>query len=265
MTTAGDTSAKNLDSSFGAWSYTVEKTVTKTYNLFKNILGHALPNDMTVWGTQAGSNFLSGMQSGASGIGSAVNNLSGNIRSAFAGMSDYLRGVGYNAGEGLYDGLAAWGGSLNQLARSIANSVTSTLRNVLQIRSPSRVMREIGEYTGEGLALGIEDSSDDAVNAAKAMATGVVFAAGSVTAGINGDSIQTALSGTYATAVTGVVGNLNASPAQISSIELLAQINERLARLAQMQMVMDTGEVVGVLAAPMNNQMASIRLREGRA
>ena len=126
-------------------------------------------------------------------------------------------------------------------------------------------MREIGEYTGEGLALGIEDSSGDAVNAANAISTGVVSSAGSVTAGINGDSIQTALTGTYATAVAGAVGNLNASPAQISSIELLAQINERLARLAQMQMVMDTGEVVGVLAAPMNNQMSAIRLREGRA
>lgn len=265
MTTAGDTSAKNLDSSFGAWSYTVERTVTKTYNLFKNILGHALPNDMTVWGSQAGSQFLSGMQSGSSGIGSAVNNLSSRITNAFGGLEDSTYWSGYYAGQGLYNGLAAWGSSLQELARRIANSVTSTLRNVLQIRSPSRVMREIGEYTGEGLALGIEDSSGDAVNAAKAMATGVVSAAGSVTAGINGDSIQTALTGTYATAVAGTVGNLNASPAQISSIELLAQINERLARLAQMQMVMDTGEVVGVLAAPMNNQMSAIRLREGRA
>lgn len=265
MTTAGDTSAKNLDSSFGAWSYTVERTVTKTYNLFKNILGHALPNDMSAWGSQAASNFLSGMQGSASGIGSAVNNLSSNIKGAFAGMSDYLRGVGYNAGEGLYNGLAAWGGSLNDLARRIANSVISTLSAVMRIGSPSKATREIGEYVGEGLAIGIEDSSVDAVDAAKAMATGVVSAAGAVTAGINSDSIQTALSGTYATAVAGAVGNLNASPAQVSSIELLAQINERLARLAQMQMVMDTGEVVGVLAAPMNNQMSAIRLREGRA
>ena len=265
MTTAGDTSAKNLDSSFGAWSYTVEKTVTKTYNLFKNILGHSLPNDMTVWGTQAGSNFLSGMQGSASGIGSAVNNLSSNIRGAFAGMSDYLRGVGYNAGEGLYNGLASWGGSLQQLARSIANSIINTLSKVMHIGSPSKVTREIGEFVGEGLAIGLEDSTGDAVDAARAMATGVVSAAGSVTAGINGDSIQTALAGTYATAVAGAVGNLNASPAQVSSIELLAQINERLAVLSRMQMVMDTGEVVGVLAAPMNNQMSAIRLREGRA
>ena len=265
MTTAGDTSAKNLDSSFGAWSYTVEKTVTKTYNLFKNILGHSLPNDMTVWGTQAGSNFLSGMQSGSSGIGSAVNNLSSRITSAFGGMTDYLRGVGYNAGEGLYNGLAAWGGSLQQLARDIANSIINTLSKVMHIGSPSKVTREIGEFVGEGLAIGLEDSTGDAVDAARAMATGVVSAAGSVTAGINGDSIQTALAGTYATAVAGAVGNLNASPAQVSSIELLAQINERLERLSQLQMVMDTGEVVGVLAAPINNQMSAIRLREGRA
>lgn len=265
MTTAGDTSAKNLDSSFGAWSYTVERTVTKTYNLFKNILGHALPNDMSAWGSQAASNFLSGMQGSASGIGSAVNNLSSNIKGAFAGMSDYLRGVGYNAGEGLYNGLAAWGGSLNDLARRIANSVINTLSAVMRIGSPSKATREIGEYVGEGLAIGISDSAGDAIDEAKAMATGVVSAAGSVVTGINGQSLQTALAGSYSAAVSGSISEIGSSPAQVSAIDLLGQINERLAVLSRMQMVMDTGEVVGVLAAPMNNQMASIRLREGRA
>lgn len=265
MSTAGDTSAKNLDSSFGAWKNTVEQTVTKVYNLFKTIIGHNLVNDMTAWGTSSGENFIDGIKEGASGIGDVANRLSKGVTDKLDGVSGDAYEAGYYAGEGFYNGLAAWGGDIYQLAKDIANTVKNTLKGVLGIRSPSRVTREIGEYTGEGFALGLEDSTDDAVNAAKAMATGVVSAAGSVTAGINGDSIQTALAGTYATAVAGAVGNLNASPAQVSSIELLAQINERLARLAQMQMVMDTGEVVGVLAAPINNQMSAIRLREGRA
>ena len=57
---------------------------------------------------------------------------------------------------------------------------------------------------------------------------------------------------------------MNNSPEQMSVVGLLMQINDRLTRLSQMQMVMDTGEVVGVLSDPINDQLASIRLREGR-
>ena len=265
MTTAGNASAKNLDTSFGAWKNTVEQTVTKTYNLFKNILGNTLVNEMSVWGQQAGSSFTNGMKGGSSGVGSIVNDFSGRIKNALGGLSDSTYWSGYYAGEGLYNELASWGWSIQRLARDIANSVINTLAAVMRIGSPSKATKEIGMYTGEGFAIGIEESSEDAISAARAMATGVVSAAGSVTAGINGDSIQTALSGSYATAIAGAVGNLNTAPAQVSSIELLAQISERLAMLSRMQMVMDTGEVVGVLAEPMNGQLSSIRLREGRA
>lgn len=264
MTSAGNDSASNLDTSFGSWAVTVEQTVTRMYNLFQTILGHALVNDMSIWGSQIGSSLNTGLQSGGSGIGSSVNNLSSNISSAFKWLADDLWNSGWYAGQGLYNGLANWAGSLQSLARSIANTISATLRNALAIRSPSRVMEQIGLYTGEGLAIGIEDSSAGAVDAAKGMAAGVIAAAGSAVDTINGETIQTALAGSYSAQITGTISRMDPVGDQTSVSGLLQQLLSAVNVLSQMQMVMDTGEVVGVLASPMNNELASIRLRERR-
>ncbi|MFR5585675.1 MAG: hypothetical protein ACLTLQ_19265 [[Clostridium] scindens] len=42
-------------------------------------------------------------------------------------------------------------------ASSLASAALSTIKNVLDIHSPSRTTRNFGRLTGEGLALGIED------------------------------------------------------------------------------------------------------------
>ena len=257
MSDTGDTSAKNLDSSFGAWAATVERTVTKMYNLFQNIIGHALVNDMTVWGDKIGSAFNSGVQGSTSGIGSIADRISSGIRSGFAGLPDYLRGVGYNAGEGLYDGLASWGGSLNQLARSIANSVSSTLRNVLQIRSPSKVMEQIGMYTGEGIEVGLEKSAAGIYSAVNAIA-------GGITSGIP-TQIPVELSGINAAqSITAEREAMQAAPSAelLSIVSLLSSYMPYLAE--QQNIVLDDGTLAGHMAPKMNVALQELSTRAAR-
>lgn len=257
MSDTGDTSAKNLDSSFGAWAATVERTVTKMYNLFQNIIGHALVNDMTVWGDKIGSAFNSGVQGSTSGIGSIADRISSGIRSGFAGLPDYLRGVGYNAGEGLYDGLAAWGGSLNQLARSIANSVSATLRNVLQIRSPSKVMEQIGMYTGEGIEVGLEKSAAGIYSAVNAIA-------GGITNGIP-TTIPVELTGINAAqSITAEREAQMAAPSAelLSIVSLLSSYMPYLAE--QQNIVLDDGTLAGHMAPKMNIALQELSTRAAR-
>lgn len=257
MSDTGDTSAKNLDSSFGAWAATVERTVTKMYNLFQNIIGHALVNDMTVWGDKIGSAFNSGVQGSTSGIGSIADRISSGIRSGFAGLPDYLRGVGYNAGEGLYDGLASWGGSLNDLARRIANSVSSTLRNVLQIRSPSKVMEQIGMYTGEGIEVGLEKSAAGIYSAVNAIA-------GGITSGIP-TQIPVELSGINATqSITAEREAQMAAPSAelLSIVSLLSSYMPYLAE--QQNIVLDDGTLAGHMAPKMNVALQELSTRAAR-
>lgn len=257
MSDTGDTSAKNLDSSFGAWAATVERTVTKMYNLFQNIIGHALVNDMTVWGDKIGSAFNSGVQGSTSGIGSIADRISSGIRSGFAGLPDYLRGVGYNAGEGLYDGLASWGGSLNQLARSIANSVSATLRNVLQIRSPSKVMEQIGMYTGEGIEVGLEKSAAGIYSAVNAIA-------GGITSGIP-TQIPVELSGINATQSITAEREVQMAAPSAELLSIVSLLSSYMPYLAEQQnIVLDDGTLAGHMAPKMNVALQELSTRAAR-
>lgn len=75
------------------------------------------------------------------------------LRGAYSGMYS----AGSYAGSGFASGLASQRGRIMSIANSIANSVSATIRRALRVHSPSRVMRDIGKFTGEGLVLGLND------------------------------------------------------------------------------------------------------------
>lgn len=64
--------------------------------------------------------------------------------------------LGSNAAIGLANGINAGAGAAISAARALAAAVTNTLRSALRIASPSKVMAELGGYTAEGFAYGIE-------------------------------------------------------------------------------------------------------------
>ncbi|MGL5765162.1 MAG: phage tail tape measure protein [Sarcina sp.] len=80
------------------------------------------------------------------------------IRSAFTALPSQMRAIGIQIGNGLANGIASSGARAVAQARSIANQVASTMRGALDIHSPSRVTTEIGEYTGEGLIVGLDNT-----------------------------------------------------------------------------------------------------------
>lgn len=85
-----------------------------------------------------------------------------------------LKSIGRDAGRGLLDGLASMEPSLMQTARSIANSISKEIANALKVKSPSRVMMEIGRFVGEGLAKGMESQINAVKSAANDMADAAV-------------------------------------------------------------------------------------------
>lgn len=257
MSDAGNASASNLDSSFGAWSATVEQTVTKMYNLFQTIIGHALVNDMTIWGSQLGAAFNQGIQSGGSGVGSVINNLSNNISSAFRWLPDELWSAGYNAGQGLYNGLAAWAGSLQSLARSIANTISATLRNALAIRSPSRVMEQIGMYTGQGLESGLEKSAQGVYQAISQIAD-------HITTGIPAQ-IPVELSGINAVQSIATEQTLRQTDPSAELTSIVSLLTAYMPYLAEQQnIVLDDGTLAGHMAPKMNIALQEIATRSAR-
>jgi hypothetical protein len=75
--------------------------------------------------------------------------------------NDQYENVGYNAARGYGDGLFSNQARnyVSNQARNLANASANELRRSLQIRSPSRVTREIGQYGGQGFGLGFSDES----------------------------------------------------------------------------------------------------------
>ncbi len=82
--------------------------------------------------------------------------------------------TGKNAMEGLNKGLLSMKGTLMGTARSMANSIRNEINSALDIHSPSRVMEESGEYTGEGLIVGINKMISKVKEAARGLSDSTV-------------------------------------------------------------------------------------------
>ncbi|MGX2958048.1 hypothetical protein JNUCC23_01995 [Peribacillus sp. JNUCC 23] len=81
-----------------------------------------------------------------------------------------LESIGKDAMQGLYDGMASMEGDLVGKAKQIANSIKNAITSALDIHSPSRVLRTIGQYAGQGLVVGLNDSISAVSAVSKQMA-----------------------------------------------------------------------------------------------
>ena len=119
-----------------------------------------------------------------------------NIVSIVSSVDLYSAGV--NIMQGLNNGMQSMQGSIMATAQSIANSVKSTINSALQIHSPSRVLEESGEYTGEGFANGLMNLIDKVRANAQALADTTVKPFS-----VSGNADDIAVSGRYDTGRSG--------------------------------------------------------------
>lgn len=72
-------------------------------------------------------------------------------------LKTQMNKIGQQAVEGMTKGLTSKKAkkSLNKAANTIANTIVKTLKKKLKIHSPSRVLMQLGTYTGEGFVNGI--------------------------------------------------------------------------------------------------------------
>ena len=85
-----------------------------------------------------------------------------------------LYDCGTNAMQGFVDGLSAMRGSVMAVASDIASSVKTTINSALDIHSPSRVMEDSGEFTGQGFVNGIMKMIDRVRSAAQGLSDGAL-------------------------------------------------------------------------------------------
>ena len=260
MNAAGSESGSGLNSGFGGWSGTVSATIDGMYNFFHSTLGTLLPPLMSTWGSTAGQKYNSGLNLWSGDIGSTAQSIADSVETAVSGLPDEMSSIGSMAGQGLYNGLAAWQGSLSSMAWSIANSINAAARSALKIKSPSRVMMEVGEFAVEGLASGIEDRGDGAVKAMKVITTDVIKSTGGLGAGVNREIMNAAAD----RSMNPLAGTAGRSEEIRQVYEYLDRIHDMLEKISRMKVVMDSGELVGVIAPKMNEEFEAISQKERR-
>lgn len=111
-------------------------------------------------------------------ISSVSNSIKGVIQTGWDAAVNFLKSIdlfqiGKNILQGLINGIKSMAGAIGSAVKGVAEAIPSKIKSFLGIHSPSRVLMELGEFTGEGFANGIKsmisnvkDVTSDLANAA---------------------------------------------------------------------------------------------------
>lgn len=110
-------------------------------------------------GTQLGTKFKTGLQNGLTQSVSVARSMSRSITSALKSASSGAYTVGQMIGNGLANGMASTLGRVSAIATRLAQEAEKATRAAAKVNSPSRVFMAIGNYIGEGFAIGIEQTA----------------------------------------------------------------------------------------------------------
>lgn len=176
-------------------------------------------------------------------ISSIVNGLISGIPAIFD--------VGRNIVEGIWNGISKMGDWLWDKVSSFFGGIVNGVKKLLGIASPSKVFAGIGGFMAEGLGEGFDNEFSDIK---KNIENSMNFDAGTITAGANIG--RRYISGSYGSANTIGVGD---------SGRIVMLLEQYLPMLANMKVIMDSGQVVGLLAPGMDEELAKINARRARA
>ena len=151
----------------------------------------ALPGNIASWLSGAISTVVGWVTQFASNATSAASQFGSKLRSGLEAIPGTLGNIGSNIVQGLVNGVTGAAGKLVDAVKGAVGNAIQGAKNLLGIKSPSRVFREIGQYVMQGAALGVDDdaglllkSTDDAMRGMISTAQDVKYTpdAGSVAA-----------------------------------------------------------------------------------
>lgn len=190
------------------------------------------------------------------GIIGAIPELIAAVPRVIAAIADTIRnydwgGIGRNIVQGLKDGIAGMWDNIKDWFNEKVNSLVGGVKRILGIHSPSKVFAGIGGFMAEGLGEGFSDEFAAVKNDIEGSMN---FDAGTITADENISRNYT--SGSYGAASTSGGGD---------SGRIVMLLEQYLPMLANMKVIMDSGQVIGLLAPGMDEELAKINARKARA
>ncbi len=105
-------------------------------------------------------------------IWTTIENIWGRVMDFFEDID--LREIGKNIMDGMVNGIKDKASDIANAAKNAVNGAISGAKNLLGINSPSKVFKQIGEYTGEGLEVGMKSMGGRVKRAGEQMAQSAV-------------------------------------------------------------------------------------------
>lgn len=96
----------------------------------------------------------------ASGAARAASQFASSLIDGLASIPGQVVSIGSNIVQGMINGVTSAAGSLIGAVKGAVGNAIDGAKKLLGIHSPSRVFREIGRYTMQGAALGVDDDAD---------------------------------------------------------------------------------------------------------
>ncbi len=107
--------------------------------------------------TSAMSGIISAVTSGMSNVVSAVQSGVSNAVSAAKSFVGAMVSAGGDLIRGMINGIKSMAGSLVSAAKGVVSNAVNGAKSLLGIHSPSKVFKEIGQYTMQGMQIGLND------------------------------------------------------------------------------------------------------------
>ena len=137
-------------------------------------------------GKQLIEGVANGVKKAGESMATAAKNTFSKFKSKLVGVevASELKNIGKHIIDGIVGGIKSSLSNIANVAGKIKDTLLSKLKGLFKIASPSKLMKEeVGAYIGEGIAVGIEESGQMAVDAAETVANGIIDAfAGTETA-----------------------------------------------------------------------------------
>ena len=149
----------------------VKDFISRTWDNIKDVVARSI------------ANIYKDVSEKCAGIFNAVKDwfgkIPGKIREVWDGVIDYLRKIdlfeiGKDIMRGLLNGIRDIGNMIWDEVCNLAQSIEDAFMDMLDIHSPSRVMRKLGGYIGEGVALGIGDETETVLKESRQMGLSVI-------------------------------------------------------------------------------------------
>ena len=124
-------------------------------------------------GKQLIDGVANGVKKAGESMATAAKNTFSKFKSKLAGVevASELKNIGKHIIDGIVGGIKSSLSRIANVAGKIKDTLLSKLKGLFKIASPSKLMKEeVGAYIGEGIAVGIEESGQMAVDAAEDVA-----------------------------------------------------------------------------------------------